>query len=42
MPLLAPDAGAAEGSLRGGFEGSERLITVVFVDMRGSTSLGES
>jgi adenylate cyclase len=42
MPLLAPDAGAVEGSLRGGFEGSERLITVVFVDMRGSTSLGES
>jgi adenylate cyclase len=42
MPLLAPDAGAAEGSLRGGLEGSERLITVVFVDMRGSTSLGES
>ena len=42
MPLLAPDAGAAEGSLRGGFEGSERLITVVFVDIRGSTSLGES
>jgi adenylate cyclase len=42
MPLLAPDAGAIEGSLRGGFEGSERLITVVFVDMRGSTSLGES
>ena len=42
MPLLAPDAGAVEGSLRGGLEGSERLITVVFVDMRGSTSLGES
>ena len=36
------DAGAVEGSLRGGLEGSERLITVVFVDMRGSTSLGES
>ncbi len=42
MPLLAPDAGAVEGSRRGGLEGSERLITVVFVDMRGSTSLGES
>ncbi len=42
MPLLAADAGAAEGNLRGGFEGSERLITVVFVDLRGSTSLGES
>jgi adenylate cyclase len=42
MPLLAPDAGAVEGSLRGGFEGSERLVTVVFVDMRGSTGLGET
>ena len=42
MPLLAPDAGAIEGSLRGGFEGSERLITVLFVDMRGSTGLGET
>jgi adenylate cyclase len=41
MPLLAPDAGAVEGSLRGGFEGSERLVTVVFVDIRGSTRLGE-
>jgi adenylate cyclase len=41
MPLLAADAGAAEGSLRGGFEGRERLITVVFVDMRGSTGLSE-
>ena len=42
MPLLAPDAVAVEGSLRGGFEGSERLVTVVFVDMRGSTGLGET
>jgi adenylate cyclase len=42
MPLLPADAGAAEGNLRGGFEGSERLITVVFVDLRGSTTLGES
>jgi adenylate cyclase len=41
MPLLAADAGAADGALRGGFEGSERLVTVVFVDIRGSTSLGE-
>jgi len=41
-PLLPPDAGAAEGRLRGGFEGSERFVTVVFVDMRGSTGLGES
>jgi adenylate cyclase len=42
IPLLAPDAGAVEGSLRGGFEGSERLVTVVFVDLRGSTGLGEN
>jgi adenylate cyclase len=42
MPLLAAEAGAADGRLRGGFEGSERLVTVVFVDIRGSTTLGES
>lgn len=42
MPLLAADASAADGSLRGGLEGRERLITVVFVDMRGSTTLGEA
>ncbi|MGH6728315.1 MAG: adenylate/guanylate cyclase domain-containing protein [Pseudolabrys sp.] len=42
MPLLAADATAADGKVRGGFEGSERLITVVFVDMRGSTKLGEA
>jgi adenylate cyclase len=42
MPLLAADAGAAEGMVRGGLEGSERLITVLFVDLRGSTVLGEA
>ena len=42
MPLLAAEAGAADGTVRGGLEGSERLITVVFVDMRGSTTLGET
>jgi adenylate cyclase len=42
MPLLAADANAAEGRLRGGFEGRERLITVVFVDIRGSTTLAET
>ena len=40
VPLLAAEAGAAEGRMRGGFEGSERLITVV--DIRGSTTLGEA
>ena len=42
MPLLAADASAADGHVRGGIEGSERLITVLFVDMRGSTQLGEA
>ena len=28
--------------MRGGLEGSERLITVVFVDLRASTTLGEA
>jgi adenylate cyclase len=28
--------------VRGGLEGSERLITVLFVDLRGSTDLSES
>ncbi len=42
MPLFAADANAADGTVRGGLEGSERLITVVFVDLRGSTSIGEA
>ena len=42
MPLLAADASAIDGSVRGGLEGRERPITVVFVDMRGSTTLGEA
>jgi adenylate cyclase len=42
MPLLAADANAVDGTVRGGLEGSERLIAVVFVDMRGSTTLAEA
>ena len=42
MPLLAADATAADGAVRGGLEGRERLITVVFVDLRGSTTIGEA
>jgi adenylate cyclase len=42
MPLLAADATAADCGTRGGLEGRERQITVVFVDMRGSTTLGEA
>jgi adenylate cyclase len=42
VPLLAADASAEDGSVRGGLEGSERPITVVFVDLRGSTAIGEA
>src|ERR1700758_3714525 len=42
VPLLAADASAADGTTRGGLEGSERPITVVFVDMRSSTTLSEA
>jgi adenylate cyclase len=42
MPLLAADASAADGLVRGGMEGSERQVTVVFIDLRGSTELGET
>jgi adenylate cyclase len=41
-PLLGADASAAEGFVRGGMEGSERLITIMFIDLRGSTTLGEA
>jgi adenylate cyclase len=41
MPLLAADSRAADGLVRGGMEGSERQVTVVFIDLRGSTTLGE-
>jgi adenylate cyclase len=42
MPVLAADASAADGATRGGLEGSERQVAVVFVDLRGSTTLGEA
>jgi adenylate cyclase len=41
-PLLAADASAEDGFVRGGMEGSERLITIMFIDLRGSTTLGEA
>jgi adenylate cyclase len=41
MPLLAADSRAADGLVRGGMEGRELQVTVVFVDLRGSTTLGE-
>lgn len=40
VPLLAADA--VDGTVSGGLEGSERLITVVFVDLRGSTTITEA
>ena len=41
-PLLGADASAMEGFTRAGMEGSERLITIMFIDLRGSTTLGEA
>ncbi|HUQ75228.1 MAG TPA: adenylate/guanylate cyclase domain-containing protein [Burkholderiales bacterium] len=41
-PLLAADASAEDGFVPGGLEGTERPITVMFVDLRGSTTLGEA
>jgi len=40
-PLLAADASAADGRVHGGLEGRERQVTVVFVDLRGSTTMAE-
>ncbi len=42
MPLLSAEATAIDGTARGGLEGSERLVTVIFIDLRGSTSIGEA
>jgi hypothetical protein len=36
---MAADASAADGALRAGFEGTEQLITVLFVDLRRSSLL---
>ena len=41
-PLCAADATAIDGFVRAGMEGSERLITIMFIDLRGSTTLGEA
>jgi adenylate cyclase len=42
IPLLSAGAGPFDAKLRGGLEGRERPITVLFVDLRGSTALGEA
>jgi adenylate cyclase len=41
-PLLPAAASAADGGIPGGLEGVERPITIVFVDLRGSTALAEA
>jgi len=41
-PLLTADSAPADGFVPGGLEGTERLITVMFIDLRGSTTLGEA
>jgi len=41
-PLLAAEAHAEDGFVPGGLEGTERLITCMFIDLRGSTTLGEA
>lgn len=42
LPLLPPTATAAEGRRPGGLEGREQRVTALFVDLRGSTRLGET
>jgi adenylate cyclase len=41
-PLLPPEARPVDGYVPGGLEGSEQPVVVVFVDLRGSTTLGEA
>ncbi len=41
IPLLPSTAGAQDGRRPGGLEGEERIVTALFVDIRGSTKLGE-
>jgi adenylate cyclase len=42
VALLPPGDHAAMRELRGGVAGTEKFITVVFIDLRGSTKLGEA
>ncbi|MEJ8571825.1 adenylate/guanylate cyclase domain-containing protein [Microbaculum marinum] len=42
VPLLSPHATAADGRRPGHLFGREQLVTVLFVDLRGSTGLGEA
>ena len=42
VPLLPPRATAAQGRQPGGLEGQELDVTFLFIDLRGSTKLGET
>jgi adenylate cyclase len=42
VPLLAADASAADGMVRGGLAGNERPVTVLFVNLRNSAALSEA
>ena len=42
VPLLPPRATAAQGRQSGGLEGQELNVTFLFIDLRGSTKLGET
>lgn len=42
VPLLPPRATAAQGRQAGGLEGQELNVTFLFIDLRGSTKLGET
>ncbi len=42
VPLLPPAARPQDGHTAAGFAGHEQLVTVMFVDLRGSTRLGEA
>jgi adenylate cyclase len=40
-PMLSADAGAAQARQPGGVSGREQVVTALFLDLRGSTGLGE-
>lgn len=42
LPLLPPRASASDGQSAGGLEGQEVAVTIMFIDLRGSTKLGET
>ncbi|HEY1720182.1 MAG TPA: adenylate/guanylate cyclase domain-containing protein [Magnetospirillaceae bacterium] len=42
LPLLSATATPDDGHSRTGFAGQEQFVTVMFVDLRGSTKLGEA